>query len=489
VISVAVDGSGNLFIADLTYDDEDNSTYSLRKVSANGIITTLPTTPIGGFASLAMDAAGDLFVPSGSAVWKISPDSTGTVVAGNGYYGPPSGDGGPATSAQLNGVTAVAVDAAGNLLIADNGGRNFHKVTPDGIIHPIGSLVSSGLPPTGDGGPAVNAQLQLAVQGLSIQSGLAADGAGNLYIAETAAHRVRKVSASGVITTVAGVGGPPCSGPTTCLPLGDGGPATSAALSYPTSVAVDDTGNVFIADSGNLRVRKVAPDGTITTFAGNGSSPRWPPVEGEGGRATDAPLSPVEVAVDGSGNLYISQRNQGDVRKVSPDGIITTALASSTQAPTFGAISAATVDRAGNLFVGGWLCDSDDNCDYAVKKISPSGDATLLADGRNLYSLQPGAVDGGPAINAALGVVTSLAVDSVGNLFLTDFLGERVRKIDLNGIITTIGGNGASGYSGDGGPATKATMNYPFGLATDSAGNVYVSDFNQAVRIMRPSGQ
>ena len=172
-------------------------------------------------------------------------------MAGNGSYGAPSGDGRLATQAQLNGPTAIALDPAGDLFLADNTGRNVRVVTPDGIIHALSSIPASAPPPSGDGGPAIGAQLQLAVTGLSVQSGLAADSAGNLYIAETGAHRIRKVSPDGTITTVAGVGVPRCSGPTTCLPLGDGGPATSAALSYPTSVAVDSFGNLFIADSVN----------------------------------------------------------------------------------------------------------------------------------------------------------------------------------------------------------------------------------------------
>jgi len=178
------------------------------------------------------------------------------------------------------------------------------------------------------------------------------------------------------------------------------------------------------------------------------------------------------------------------VRKVSADGTISTVLSANTSLPYFGYIEALTLDRTGNLYIAGSDCD-DDSCYNAIKRISPSGDVTVLVNGRNAYPLQPGSGigDGGPAINAPLGFTSSLAVDSAGNLFVADLLGERIRKIDLNGIITTVAGNGAMGYGGDGGPATKATMNYPFGLTTDAAGNVYVSDFNQAVRVLRPSGQ
>ena len=493
-MGVAVDAVGDLFIAEGFYDPESCDTIiRLRKVTPDGIITTLPLVPNCCYATIAADSTGNLIVAAGSTIWKISPSGSQTVIAGNGSYGLPSGDGGPATKAQLNGPTAVALGPAGDLFIADNAGRNIRRVTSDGVIHTLATVPSAAQPTSGDGGPAIGAQLQVAVPGLSIQSGLAAASNGNLYIAETGAHRIRKVSPSGTITTVAGVGQARCAtSPSNCIPLGDGGPATSAPLTFPTSVAVDGAGNLFIADSADLRVRKVSPDGTITTVAGNGSSPVWPGGAGDGGPAVNTPVIPYVVAVDPAGNVFIEEGNFADIRKVSPDGTITTVVSPNTAPPNFGSNfgsnGAMTVDRAGNLYVGGSDCSDDITCYNAVQKISPSGDVTLLAGGAN-YSPVNGNGDGGPAIKASIGFVSSLAVDSSGNLFLADLIGQRIRKIDTNGIITTVGGDGVPGYSGDGGPATNATVNYPFGLATDAAGNVYVSDLNQAVRILRPSSQ
>jgi len=438
---------------------------------------------------MTADAAGNLLVAAGTVIWKVAPNGAQTIVAGNGTYGAPSGDGELASRAQLNGPTAVTVNAAGDLFIADNAGRNVRKVTPDGIIRAVASI--PGLPPAvpGDDGRAIGAQLQLAVPGLTAQSGLATDSAGNLYIAETGAHRVRKVSPSGTITTVAGVGAPRCSGPSTCLPLGDGGPAISAPLSYPTSLAVDSSGNLFIADSSNLRVRKVSRDGIITTVAGNGSAPVWPREATDGGPATGAPIIPSHVMVDGTGNLFIAENAYADVRKVSPDGTIHTAVASLAGLPYYGFISAATVDRAGNLFIGGFVCGDDDNCSLSIRKFSPAGMITTIAIGHP-PSIQPGSTVGdGPASQAQLGFVSGLAVDFAGNLFVNDLFRQRVSKIDPDGIITTVAGNGIPGYSGDGGPATKGTLDHPLALAADATGNVYVSDFNQAVRLLRPVGQ
>jgi sugar lactone lactonase YvrE len=215
-------------------------------------------------------------------------------------------------------------------------------------------------------------------------------------------------------------------------------------------------------------VRRVSPGGTITTVAGDGTPPPWPRSTGDGGPATNSSVVPFGVAVDGAGNLFVSEGNYADVRKESLDGTISTVLSRNARLPYFGYIEAMTVDPMGNLYAAGSDCGNDDSCYNAVRKVSPSGDVTLIA---------------------YVGFASSLALDSAGNLFIADLLGERVRKIDLSGIITTIGGNGAAGYSGDGGPATNATMNYPFGLATDATGNVYVSEFNQAVRILRPSSQ
>ena len=494
VIRVAVDGAGSLFVADENYDEDAESYgYRIRRVSPNGIISTLSSIAQHCcYQDMTADAAGNLFVAAGPVVLKVSSDGAQTVVAGNGTYGIPSGDGGPATQARLNNPTAVAVNAGGDLFIADNGGSIVRKVTQDGIIRSVASIPGSMPLVSGDGGPATSAKLQLAVPGMTSQGGLAMDNAGNLYIAETGAHRVRKVSPSGTITTVAGIGAPRCSGPSpaACLPLGDGGPAISAALSYPTSVAVDSAGNLFIADTSNLRVRKVSSDGIITTVAGNGSVPPWPLTVSDGGPATDTPMMPFHVAVDGADNLFIAEPSLSDVRKVSPDGIISTALSPGRGLPSFGFLSAATVDRTGNLFVGGHVCDNDDSCSLSIRKVSPAGNITTIVVASPL-SIQPGSSvgDGGPAIGARLGFVSALAVDAAGNVFISDLLGQRIRKIDLSGIITTVGGNGIPGYSGDGGPAVSATMSHPLALAVDGTGSLYISDFNNAVRVMRPAAQ
>jgi len=284
---VAVDSAGNLYIA----DQENNC---IRKV-ADGVIATVAGNGTRGFSGDGGPATGaQLWVPQGVTVdsagnlyisdmdnHRIRRVSNGviTTVAGNGTAGF-SGDGGPATSAQLQYPQGIAVDYAGNLYIADTGNRRIRKVSK-GVIT---TVAGNGWPGySGDNGPATSAMF--------FPSGIAVDSASNLYISDSGSERIRKVS-NGVITTVAGNG--------TAGFSGDGGPATSAGLWTPQGVTVDSAGNLYIADQGNHRIRKVS-NGVITTVAGGGSS------LGDGGPATSAQLDPEGVAVDASGNLFVAE--------------------------------------------------------------------------------------------------------------------------------------------------------------------------------------
>ena len=496
VPSIAVDGAGNLFVGNEIFDGTDDTfNYSILKMSPSGILSTVP--PVSGFAGvfggaypyhagMSADSAGNLFLPLGAQLWKISPAGAATVVAGTGLFGI-SGDGGPASRAQLNGPAAALADTSGNIYIADSGGRSIRKISPDGIIHLLATVGYPGgivpLPPSGDGGPATSAQLALVFTARSIsgsEGGLAADTAGNLYIAETWAGRVRKVSPDGIINTVAGLGGPYCPAPGSCLPLGDGGPATRAGLNYPTGVAVDSKGNLFIAEAAGSRVRKVSPDGIITTVAGTGAAPPQRG-EGDGGLAVNAPVSAWGVAVDDSGNLFISGGNYADVRKVSADGTI------STITPGYGFVFSIALDHSGNLFVARELCTGGDEelCWNQVDKIFADGTTTTVA-GCNTCDIY---TEGGPAVNTYVDPSAAMTVTAAGDLLIADSARGQVRRIDANGIITTIAGNGSNGYSGDGAPANSASLSYVSGLAADSAGNIYVTDsLNQAVRVLRPAG-
>jgi uncharacterized protein (TIGR03437 family) len=477
--TIALDLDGNLFIADLLND-------RVRKVSPDGTISTVvgDGAIIRGPTGLAVDDQGNLFIADANSqvIVKVTPSGMLTYVAGTGSLGF-SGDGGPAIKAQLNAPWGVALDGRNNLFISDYGNQRIREVLASGTISTVaGGGALDLLAVDGDTAIATNAQLKLAVSGLAVQSGIATDVNGNVFFAETGSGLIRKISSGGSITTVAGGGS--CSSQNVC-PSGDGGPATSAHLNYPTGVAVDGKGNLFIAEFSGFRVRMVAPDGIITTVAGNGTDGS----SGDGGLATDAQIFAWGVAVDSAGDLFIADGNR--VRKVSPDGIITTVAGGGACAgpscdggPASNAYlgaAAVAVDATGNLLIADNFAD-DSGCYVYIRKVS-AGIITTLA---GMAGPCEAAGDGGPAIAAALNYSSSIAVDGAGNLFLADFNGQRIRRISPDGIISTVAG-GQNGYSGDGGPAVNAAVNYPIAVATDAAGHVFFSDaFNEVIRILRP---
>jgi uncharacterized protein (TIGR03437 family) len=327
-------------------------------------------------------------------------------MAGNGTQGF-SGDGGPATGAQLNIPRGVALDAAGSLYIADASNSRVRKVS-NGVISTVAGNGGPGF--SGDNYPATSTELYAP-------SGVAVDSAGNLYIADTSNFRIREVS-NGVITTVAGNGTQGFNG--------DNGPATSAQLYDACGVAIDSVGNLYIADGNGNRVRKVS-NGVITTVAGNGVAG----FSGDNGPATSAQLAgPWGVAVDSAGNLYIADGNNNRIREVS-NGVITT--------------------------------------------IAGSGVAGFSGDN-------------GPATNARLAGPMGVAVDSAGSLYIADTNNDLIRKVS-NGVITTVAGNGVAGFSGDNGPATSAELSSPVSVAVDSTSDLYIADtFNNRIRVLTPVG-
>ncbi len=253
--------------------------------------------------------------------------------------------------------------------------------------------------------------------------GVAVDISGNVYIADTYNNRIRKVDTRDTIRTIAGNG--------TAGYSGDGGLAISAELNMPQGVAVDDSGNVYIADTYNYCIRKITTNGVITTVAGGGKTYLYPsyPVPAT---STNLGAYPYGVAVDNSGNIYIAETEVCLIYKVNTTGLITLV--------------------AGNYFQG--------------------------------YS-----GDGGVATLAALNNPYGIAVDDSGNVYIADTDNNRIRKVDSSGIITTVAGNGTAGYSGDGGLATSAELNYPYGVAVDNLGNIYIGDqSNYCMRKVNTNG-
>jgi DNA-binding beta-propeller fold protein YncE len=325
-----------------------------------------------------------------------------TTVAGTGVCGF-SGDGGLATRAQVNGAAGVAVDFAGNLYIADLGNHVIRKVTSFGTITTVAGTGAAGY--NGDNKLATNAQL-------AAPAGVAVDTAGRkLYIADEGNHAIRKVDLQTLtITTVAGT--PEQSGFS-----GDKGLATQAKLNYPVGVAIDALGNLYIADSTNRRVRKVDPDGIITTVAGNGQ--RGSNGAGDNGLATQASFKGLAaIALGPDNDLFIADSEDHRVRRVDANGIITTFAGNSTFGPP-----------------------------------TP-----------------------GLATKSSVRLPQGLATDVDGSLYIADNVSHMILQVSVGGMLTIVAGTGTASFGGDNGPAAQALLNGPSGLAVDHFRNLFISD-------------
>ena len=360
-------------------------------------------------AAVALGAPGAA-AASAPTIWSVG--GTGTACAAS----PQCGDGGPAARASMGFPQAVALGPAGELYIADLADNEVRKVSPDGTISVVAGdgTPCQGAPACGDGGPATSAQL-------NAPTGVAVDAHGNVFIADGGDEEIREVARNGIITRLAGTGGE-CADPATC---GDAGAALSARLASPDGVALDGHGDVFIADSGDNEIRRVDPHGTITTVAGDGSSCASPPACGDGGAATRGQLNdPESVAVDGHGALVIADNGDNEIRRVS-SGHITrvagagTACASapkcgdggSALSGTLNAPEGVAVDPAGDVFIADWG-------DNEVRMVSRHGTISSVA-GDGVACAPPAACgDTGPATGAQLSSPDGVAVDSAGDVYI-----------------------------------------------------------------------
>ena len=492
---VALDGLGNLYIADI------GNSIVRRVVLSTGIITTyagIPDTPgfptnnvlatstsLAAPVALAVDTGGNLFIAdeNDNIICRVDATSKNiTIVAGTGAFGY-SGDGGLATAATMRAPDGVAVDSAGNIYISDTQSAVIRQVfspTNPSTPNEITTIVGTGTFGFNGDGAATSIEL-------TNPAGLFVDPpSGNLWIADYWSNRVRMYNATTkTVSTVVGSGA-----------VGDGGQATSASLYYPRNPALDSSGNLFLVDAQNNRIREVtAANQTISTVVGTGIPCAQPTLPcGDGGPAAEAALfQPRTVTVEPSGILIVADDGDNRIREVDAGGTITTIVGSgnlcaapfSTCGDGGPALSAslndargAVLDAAGNLY----FVDAQDN---RVREVDTTGTITTVAgggaDGNAPVGCVPGgnlSGDGGPAVNATLDCPLGLDIDASGNLYVADTDNNVIRKIDTGTprIITTIAGTGAAGNTGDGGLATNATLRSPDRVSVNGAGNFFISD-------------
>jgi len=335
--------------------------------------------------------------------------------------GPPGIDSPDATFDASGGPEQLAFDAAGNLYVSDCSAARVYVVGPSATLRRVvGSDLEGDAGYEGDGKQALRALVRCPI-------GIAVDDAGTLFVVDHGNNRVRKIRSDGVISTFAGAG---AVGVDAGGYAGDGGPATAARLQEPVGVGLGAGGDVYVADRDNNAIRKIDADGTITTVIG-GSGAGF---SGDGGPASDARIDrPQQIVVDPDGNVYFADSGNNRVRRIDTEGVVSTV--------------------AGN------------------GRAATSG-------------------DGGPALSAAVWNPTGLALDDEGNLYVSQPDDNRIRRVDTTGAIVTVAGGRASpGFSGDGGPATRASFANPQGLAFDEGGNLYVADTdNRRIRVIDRGG-
>jgi sugar lactone lactonase YvrE len=555
---VAVDSSGDVYVADSGND-------TIRVISPAGVVTTLAGSPVSpgsangaGTAArfndptgVAVDSSGDVYVAdSGNdTIRVISPAGVVTTLAGS--PGSPGSANGTGSKAQFSGPTAVAVDASGNVYVADTGNNLIREIQPGGVVttvapstsQPAAVLSGSSVSADAAGGGAFDGPL-----------GVTVDASGNVYVGDSGDNEIQMAIALPVVTsslaatdpvgkafsyqitasndptsysatglppglalnpsTGAITGTPTASGTytvevsgmnqvegvaadliltvsapsqTTYTPFdfstyagqlaagGANGTGSSAQFSGPAAVAVDSNGNVYVADSGNDTIRKISPGGIVTTLAGTAGSPGSTDGTGASARFND----PTGVAVDSSGNIYVADSGNDTIREITPAGVVTTlagTAGSSGSADGTGASArfddpyGVAVDSSGEVYVS-------DSGNDTIRKIAPGGGVTTLAGAAGNF----GSANGSGSSAQFFGP-EGLAVDSSGNVYVADDLNEMVRKVAPTGVVTTLAGTAGTPGTADG-AESASLFDSPSGVAVDALGNVYVADFeNETIR-------
>ncbi len=459
---IALDLNGNIFVA-------DNGNNCIRKITPDGVVTTLAgsrSSALGsadgtGTAALfrnplgvAVDESGTVFVTDGdnSTIRKITPAGVVTTFAGTaghlgtvGYVGTADGIG---TAAEFSRPHGITVDASGNLFVTDANKGTVRKITTTAVVTTL-----AGLPAIGTYADGIGTDAQF-----SHPTRPAIDNNGNVYVADMDNHIIRKITANGVVTTLAGTQG------STGFTDGTG---TSARFTYPSGVAVDTNGNVFVADSNNHLIRKITASGVVTTLAGAtgiGSSAGYADGTGAAARFN----YPSSVGVDANGNVYVADTRNQVVRKITADGMVTTVAGTAGNSGNVDGVGAAArfadpvdiaVDKSGTLFVS-------DYYNATIRKITPDGAVTTLAGYKGLV----------PPRNVFIRFPAEVAVDGRGNVFIADNNGT-IQRIAADGGVTTLAGLTGIYGCGDG-TGAAARFGIKTSITSDADGNLVVADAN-----------
>jgi sugar lactone lactonase YvrE len=474
---VATDSAGNIYVA-----DTENQT--VRKITPDGVVSTLAGVAgsIGsadgaGAAArfdnptgIVTDSAGNLYVSDSdnNTIRKISPDGVVSTIAG--LAGVPIGSAdGTGSAARFYTPEGIATNSAGNVFVTDTGNCTIRKITPAGVVSTL----------AGTAGACGSVDATGAAARFKSPYGVATDSAGNVYVADTFNYTIRKITPGGVVSTLAGVAAVQGSAD---------GTGAAASFYFPASVITDSAGNLYVSDT--TTIRKITPDAVVTTIAGAAGVSGY--ADGTGAAARFS--SPTAgIAIDSTDNLYVADTVNISIRKITPAGVVST-VAGAPDAPgytdgigaaaSFDSPSGIATDRAGNVYVA-------DVNNESIRAITPEGVVSTLA-GAPYFT---GTVMN-PACQSADGIGTAarfcapqgVAIDNAGNVYVADYKNSIVRKITPDGAVSTLAGLAASFGSADG-TGSAARFFGPTGIATDSAGNVYVADTgNSTIRKITPAG-
>lgn len=501
--AIAVDGAGNLYVADV-------GNRTIRKITPAGVVTTLAGMPgqlgsitdgtgsaarFNWISHLAVDPSGTIYVSDQHAIRKVTADGVVTTFAGGNFPGNADGTGAAATFRSPAGLT---VDPSGNVYVCDRVNQMIRKITPAGVVttlagsatligpvdglgsvarfyNPMGivwdntagvlyvsesnggqrirRVTTDGLVTSlaGTWGVPGNADGTGTAAGFQSPNGLGVDSAGNVYVGDVGNMAIRKMTSGGVVTSYAGVRNSAGSAD---------GTGSAARFSSPVGAVTDSIGNIYVADAGNSTIRRITQAGVVTTWAGTAGMIGSTDATGSAARFS----APRSLAIDSSDNLYVADYGNSKIRRISPNAEVTTFAAVS-------GINAVAVDSQGYVTAVN---------SSSVWRVTPAGVATQLA-GTSSY----GSADGTGSA-ASFFICQGVAVDQAGNAYVTDAANNKIRKVTPAGVVTTFAGSQSPG-SVDG-SAAVARFSYPYGIATDLLGNLYVTDGSILIRKISPSG-